>query len=198
MMLSVSSEDPAVAEVNGYGGNGKVFLVNAIKAGETNLTVTAERDDIKYTASCHVTVVSEDQAESADQPPEAETEPAVTPGSDGKALKRKQETVRPAVRKAQPMTVKAKKPKVKASKLKKKKRKIKWKKAFTIKNAKGKVTFRKKSGSRRLKINQKTGTITVKKGTKKGTHKMKVIVTAAGNAYYRAGSRTVTVKVRVK
>ena len=29
-------------------------------------------------------------------------------------------------------------------------------------------------------------------------HKMKVIVTAAGNAYYRAGSRTVTVKVRGK
>ena len=163
MMLSVSSEDPAVAEVNGYGGNGKVFLVNAIKAGETNLTVTAERDDIKYTASCHVTVVSEDQTEPADQPPEAETEPqgtppeaetepAVTPGSDGKALKRKQKAVRPAVRKAQPMTVKAKKPKVKASKLKKKKRKIKWKKAFTIKNAKGKVTFRKKSGSRTVTV----------------------------------------------
>lgn len=194
MMLSVSSEDPSVAEVNGYGGNGKVFLVNAIKEGETNLTITAERDEIKYTASCHVTVVSEDRTEPADQTPQAETEASGIPP---------QTKVEPAVmsgsvRKAQPMTVKAKKPKVKASKLVKKKRKIKRKKAFTIKNAKGKVTFRKKSGSRRLKINQKTGTVTVKKGTKKGTYKIRVIVTAAGNAYYEAGSRTVTVKVRVK
>ena len=36
------------------------------------------------------------------------------------------------------------------------------------------------------------------KGTKKGTYKMKVTVTAAGNASYKAGTKTVTVKVKVK
>ena len=40
--------------------------------------------------------------------------------------------------------------------------------------------------------------VNVKKGTKKGTYKIKVIVTAAGNANYNAGSKTVTVKVKVK
>ena len=200
MFLSVSSENPTVADVRGYGGNGKVFLAEGMMEGETNLTVTAERDGILYTASCHVTVENADQVEPEpeDIPPQTETNPAVTPGPNGKAPDTTPKTVQPAVKKAQPMTVKAKKPKVKASKLIKKKRKIKRKKAFIIKNAKGKVTFRKKSGSKRLKINKKTGTITVKKGTKKGTYKIKVKVTAAGNQYYKAGSRTVTVKVRVK
>ena len=211
MFLSVSSDNPAVAEVRSYGDSGKIFLAEGMMEGETNLTVTAERDGTRYTASCHVTVISADQAEPSDIPqqvetetepsvipPQAETNPAVTPGSAGKGPNTTQTTVQPAAKKAQPMTVKAKKPKLKASKLKKKKRTIKRKKAFVIKKAKGKVTFRKKSGSKRLKINKKTGAITVKKGTKKGTYKIKVKVTAAGNAYYKAGSRTVTVKVRVK
>ena len=55
----------------------------------------------------------------------------------------------------------------------------------------------KKSGSKNLKISS-AGKITVKKGTKKGTYRMKVIVTAAGNAKYEKGSKTVTVKVKVK
>ena len=60
------------------------------------------------------------------------------------------------------------------------------------------MTFRKISGSKRLTINRKTGTITVKKGTGKGTYKIKVAVTAAGNVKYKAGTKIVTVKVRVK
>ena len=223
MFLSVSSEDPSIADVRGYGRNGKVFLAEGMMEGETDLTVTAKKDGILYTASCHVTVESEeyeDQPESSGTPPEAETEPsgtppeaetepsgtppktetepAVTHGPVGKAPDITPKTVQPKVKKKQPMTVKAKKPKVKASKLKKKKQIIKRKKAFIIKNAEGKVTFRKKSGSKRLKINKKTGAITVKKGTKKGTYKMKVKVTAAGNQSYKTGSKTVTVKVRVK
>ena len=48
-----------------------------------------------------------------------------------------------------------------------------------------------------IKVNAKTGAITVPKGTKKGTYKVKVKVTAKGNKNYKAGSRTVTVKLTV-
>ena len=95
------------------------------------------------------------------------------------------------------MTVKVKSTAVKASKLKKKKYTFTKAKAFTIKNAKGTVTFRKAGGSKKLSIS-KTGKITVKKGTKKGTYKIKVIVTASGNDIFEAGEKTVTVKVKVK
>jgi len=104
-------------------------------------------------------------------------------------------TARPG-KSAQPMTVKAKSPKVKKSVVKKKKQTIAKAKAFTIKNAQGSVTFKKTGGSKRLTIS-KSGKITVKKGTKKGTYKIKVKVTASGNGSYKAGSKTVTVKVRV-
>ena len=100
-------------------------------------------------------------------------------------------------KKAQPMTVKAKSPSVKAGSAAKKKQTIKKAKAFTIKNAKGAVSFRKVGGSKKLMISDK-GVITVKKGTKKGTYKIKVAVTAAGGTGYKAGAKTVTVKVQVK
>ena len=86
---------------------------------------------------------------------------------------------------------------MKASKTSKKKQNIKKSKAFTIKNAQGPVTFKKKSGSKNLSISNK-GVITVKKGTKKGTYKIKVAITAAGNDKFEAGTKTVTVKVKVK
>jgi hypothetical protein len=38
----------------------------------------------------------------------------------------------------------------------------------------------------------------VKKGTEKGTYKIVVALTAAGNKQYKAGTKTVTVKVKVK
>ena len=49
-----------------------------------------------------------------------------------------------------------------------------------------------------LKINTGSGTITVKKGTRKGTYKMKVTVKASGTTKYKAGSKTVTVTIKVK
>lgn len=99
------------------------------------------------------------------------------------------------VKRANPMTVKAKACSAKA----KKNTTIKKAKAFTIKNAKGTVTFKKSSGDKKISINKKTGNITVKKGLKKGkTFKLKVKVTAAGNTAYKAGSKTVTVKIKIK
>ena len=100
-------------------------------------------------------------------------------------------------KKTNPITVKSKSPSV--SKTAKKAQTIKASDAFTIKNAQGTVTFKKKSGSSgKLSINSKTGLITVKKGTKAGTYKLVVAVTAAGNKQYKAGTKTVTVKVKVK
>ena len=88
--------------------------------------------------------------------------------------------------------------KYKAAKLRRKKAVFR---ALTVKGAKGKVTY-KVSGNRKskkaLKFNKKTRKITVRKGTKKGLYKLKIRVRAAGNSDYLAGSKTVTIKVRVK
>ena len=101
------------------------------------------------------------------------------------------------VKKVQPMTVKTVTKKVSYKKLKKKKQIVK--KALVVKKNQGKVTYKKLKGSSgKLTINAKNGNITVKKKTKKGTYKIKVKVTAAGNAKYKAGSKTVTVKIKVK
>ncbi len=96
----------------------------------------------------------------------------------------------------QKMTVKAKIKKVKRSKLRKKRQIVK--KAIIVKNAKGKVTFKKLGGSSKLLVNKKTGNIIVKKGTKKGTFKIKVRVTAAGTAKYKAMTKKVVVKIKVR
>ena len=100
-------------------------------------------------------------------------------------------------KKANPMKVTVKSPVVKVSKLKTKKQTIKKANTFKITKAQGTVTFKKKSGSGNLTIS-KAGVITVKKGTKKGNYKMKVVVSAAGNKNYKAGSKTVTVTVKVQ
>ena len=76
--------------------------------------------------------------------------------------------------------------------------KIALKKAIRIKNAKGSLTFYKVKGNKKIKINKKTGKLRVKKGLRKGTYKVKVRVNAAGNENYKAASRTVTFKIKVK
>ena len=98
-----------------------------------------------------------------------------------------------------PMKLKTKTATVKKSAVKKKAQKLARSKVLTFtKSAKGKVTYTKISGSKKLSIAKTTGTITVKKKTKKGTYKIKVKVTAAGNDSYKALTKTVTLKVRVK
>ena len=67
------------------------------------------------------------------------------------------------------MTAKAKKAyTVKAKTLKKKAVKLSYKKVMTIKNAQGKLTFKKLSG-KKIKVSSK-GTITVPKKLKKGKY----------------------------
>lgn len=96
------------------------------------------------------------------------------------------------------LTVKGKTVKISAKKLKKKKQTIKAKKAMTIKKAIGNLSYKKTSGNKKITINKKTGKITIKKGLKKKTYKIKIKVTAAGNASYKSGSKTVIIKIKVK
>ena len=65
-------------------------------------------------------------------------------------------------------------------------------------NSKGTLTYKKLSGSSVVYVNSKTGKLTVKKGLKKGTYRVKVQIKSAAKGNYTAGSRTVTVTVRVK
>ena len=65
-------------------------------------------------------------------------------------------------------------------------------------NSKGKLSYKKTSGSSGISVNSKTGKITVKKGMKKGNYKIKVQIKAAAKGNYTAGTKTVTVTVKVK
>ena len=72
--------------------------------------------------------------------------------------------------------------------------------AFTLGtsvNSKGKLTYKKLSGTSAIAVSS-TGKFTVKKGLKKGNYKVKVKISAAAKGNYSAGSRTVTITVKVK
>lgn len=104
---------------------------------------------------------------------------------------------------ANTLTAKGKTATIKYSKLRKKTQYIIKTKAYAISKPQGTVTYTKVSVSskkyaKKFLVNKTTGKITVKKGVRKGTYKLKVKITAAGTAYYKAGSKTVTVIIRVK
>ena len=96
------------------------------------------------------------------------------------------------------LSVKAKTATVKQAKLEKKNQTLKVSKVLTIRGAKGTVSFKKKSGNKKITINKKNGKVTVKKGLKKGTYKVKVIVKANGGYNYKAATKIVTFKIKVK
>ena len=100
-------------------------------------------------------------------------------------------------KKANTITVKPKTVSLSASKVKSKDYSVTAKKAFTVKKAKGTLVYKKTSGNKKITV-AKNGKVTVMKGTAKGTYKFKVKVTAAGNSNYKAGSKTVTLVVKVK
>jgi hypothetical protein len=99
---------------------------------------------------------------------------------------------------ANKLKIKGKTAKVAYKKLKKKTQTLKAARVIAfINKGQGKKTYTKKSGRRKITVNKKTGKVTVKKGLKKGAYKVKVKVRAAGNANYKALTRTVTFKVKV-
>ena len=69
-------------------------------------------------------------------------------------------------------------------------------KAITVKDAQGKVTYKKVSGAQKITV-ANNGKITVKKGIAAGTYKVKIAVKAAGNDLYKAATKNVTVKITV-
>lgn len=103
-------------------------------------------------------------------------------------------------KKANTITVKAATKSVKLKKLKKKNQTVK---PFTVKKAKGKVTYKITKATAKIKklvkINSK-GAITFKKWkkAKKGTYKVKVQIKAAGNTDYKSKTVTKTIKIKVK
>ena len=92
----------------------------------------------------------------------------------------------------------AKRRNVRFAAVKKKKQTLK---LITVSGYQGSMSYTAVSdqkNSRYLSVNKKTGVVTVKKKAKKGTHQLKVKVKASGTASYKAGTKTVIVKVRVK
>lgn len=65
-------------------------------------------------------------------------------------------------------------------------------------NSKGTLTYTKVSGNSAFTVNKTNGKITVKKGLKKGTYKINVKISAKAKGNYNAGSKTVSVTVKVK
>ncbi len=107
----------------------------------------------------------------------------------GNPLKVKGKTVKVKYKK-----VKKKKQVLKASKLYKFTRKAGDKKTYTLLSAKKKS----KSFKKYFKVNKNNGKITVKKGIRKGSYKLRIRIKAGGNKNYKAGSKAVTVTVRVR
>ncbi len=109
------------------------------------------------------------------------------------------------IKKANPLKVKGKTAKVSFKKLKKKAQTLKVSKLIKFAKAgKGKISYSlvsakkgKKNVKSYFKINAKTGKLTIKKGLAKGTYKVKLKVKAAGNADYKAVTRSVTVRIKV-
>ena len=104
------------------------------------------------------------------------------------------------------LTVSPKTAKVKYKKLKKKAQTVARANVMNVSNAQGKVSYKltgvKRGKSKKykkyFKINASTGNVTIKKKLKKGTYKVTCRVTAAGDANYKAGAKTVTFKIKVK
>lgn len=101
----------------------------------------------------------------------------------------------------QPMkcSLKAKVKTVKAAKVSK--APVSLPKPFTVKKAKGKVSFSNIStqkGAKPFKVNSRTGTVTIPKTTKKGTYLLKVKIQAVGSSPYAYGSRNLILKVHIR
>jgi hypothetical protein len=123
---------------------------------------------------------------------ETTTAPSSTKADDKK-------TVAPAKKaelKKNPAKIAAKAKAVKAKKVAKKALTLK---LITVKNAKGKVTYKvvKKDKKKVIALTKK-GKIKVKKGAKKGTYKMIVKVTVKGNQTYKPTKKNVKITVKVK
>ncbi|MDO4807877.1 MAG: hypothetical protein Q4A07_11600, partial [Coriobacteriales bacterium] len=70
----------------------------------------------------------------------------------------------------------------------------------SVSNARGAITYANASTNttaKRFVVNNTSGTVSIPKGTAVGTYTVVIKVTAAGNANYKSGSKTVSYKVTV-
>lgn len=135
-------------------------------------------------------------------PSAVKTDPKEKPKKDYSDTAKKSTVKKNTKKKANPIKITAKKKTIKAKNLKKRNVITK---PLAIKNAKGSVTVTKiKKGTtakiyKKITINRKTGAITLKKGKyAKKTYKIKLKITAAGNADYKAKTVKKIVKIKVK
>ncbi|MCH5299492.1 MAG: hypothetical protein J1E96_07005 [Ruminococcus sp.] len=192
--------DPSVVELVKNEETG-VFTIKGLKTGTTTVkfSLVKEKKDengetttVIETAECTVTVT--EPVEEPTTPPA--TQPAPTQPS--------QNTTKPAtvakVNNPIKVTVAAaKKLTVKIKKGKKATTKKTTLKAITVKNNKaGKVTYTVATKDKKKVLSLKSGKIVVKKGAKKGTYTIKVKVATKATTKYKAFSKTVTIKVKVK
>lgn len=98
---------------------------------------------------------------------------------------------------ANPLKVTPRNAAVSFKKLKKKNQTLAAKQIATVSKKVGNVTFKRVSGSKKISIS-KTGKVTLKKKMKKGTYKVTAKVTASGDWNYKAGSKNITFKIKVK
>lgn len=100
---------------------------------------------------------------------------------------------------ANTLKVKSRTAAVEYKKVKKKAQSLKVSKVIKVtRKGQGKLSYAKASGNKKITIHKKTGKVTVKKGLKRGTYKVKVKVTASGNAKYKKATKKVTFKIMVK
>jgi hypothetical protein len=102
-----------------------------------------------------------------------------------------------------PLAAKGKTVSVGHSAVKKKAQALAASKVVTVSKAQGARTYRvakwtTAKAKSYLRVDAKTGKVIVSKGTPKGTYTFNLQVRAAGNANYKAGTKTVVVKVVVK
>lgn len=98
---------------------------------------------------------------------------------------------------AQPMTAKTRTATLAYSKVKAANQKLAAAKVVTVTKNQGTVSYKKISGNAKITV-ASNGTVTVKKGLAKGKYKVKVRVTAKGNANYKSGYKDVTFTIVVK
>jgi hypothetical protein len=124
---------------------------------------------------------------------------AKEPAASTEEIKTATAALNDAIAKAVPIKANDMKVKVKKTiKTKTSKKKV-VKKAVKVSGAEGAVTIKKanKAGGKKIVV-KNNGKVIVKKGLKKGTYKVKVKVTAAGDATHKAKTVNKTIKVIVK
>ena len=100
---------------------------------------------------------------------------------------------------ANKLNARGKTAKVSFSKLKKKNQKLPVSRIIKFKNrGNGTKTYKKTGGTSKISINKKNGKVTVKKGLKKGTYKITVQIKAAATKNYKAATKTVNIKIKVR